>query len=171
VPPRRMPRIDGVLCDCALVCVFLVALQNATGSLLAAALAYGINAHVGAFKDNTAALVSGWSWDDGTPATNLNCGSAGCNIWSSDQPNGDVSPTNNTLYGAVCPNCGGGGMGELSDLGPTSTEARICEVEWQCAAGHTCYTAAQVCMGVCLFPQASSGSLGERLQTVLKVAL
>jgi hypothetical protein len=34
--------------------------------------------YVGAWKDLVENSLTGWSWSDGTPSTNLNCGIVGC---------------------------------------------------------------------------------------------
>jgi hypothetical protein len=45
--------------------------------------------YIGCSQSSTATTrQSGWSWVDGTPATNLNCGSGadGCGVWLSSEP-------------------------------------------------------------------------------------
>jgi hypothetical protein len=42
---------------------------------------------VGCSQSSTANLAgTGWSWVDGTPADNLNCGTAGCGVWNTGEP-------------------------------------------------------------------------------------
>lgn len=42
---------------------------------------------VGCSQSPTATLkTTGWSWVDGTPSTNLNCGSSGCGVWQNIEP-------------------------------------------------------------------------------------
>jgi hypothetical protein len=42
---------------------------------------------VGGWRDSTASTVYvGWHWVDGTDASNLNCGSRGCGVFSTGQP-------------------------------------------------------------------------------------
>ena len=44
-----------------------------------------LNVHIGASRDNTNPPW-GWSWVDGTPASNLNCNSKNCGPWSGGSP-------------------------------------------------------------------------------------
>jgi hypothetical protein len=89
------PKVSYV---CGYVCVFVYACvlgwgggrrgvavmsqtQYTAGSLpqaMATVMAPSTQVFGGAFKDNTANLLSGWSWVDGSPASNLNCGSSYC---------------------------------------------------------------------------------------------
>jgi hypothetical protein len=42
--------------------------------------------YLGAYRDESNPPFYGWSWVDDTNASNLNCGSTGCGIFSPDQP-------------------------------------------------------------------------------------
>ena len=56
--------------------------QVAYGTGALAQVAYTLkgpgHAYIGGYKDLSTSPLTGWSWSDGTPATNLNCGSTGC---------------------------------------------------------------------------------------------
>lgn len=45
------------------------------------------NKYLGCHQLSTASTpLVDWVWIDGTPATNLNCGSQGCNLWQGGEP-------------------------------------------------------------------------------------
>lgn len=88
-----------------------------------------VNKFIGCSQSSSATgRGSGWSWIDGTAATNLNCGSGadGCNLWKSGEPNdypNTVVETHNEDY---CRS----GSNLLNDMGATESSLRpLCEVE------------------------------------------
>ena len=58
-----------------------------TSSLVAAVYLVnsGASCWLGGYRTGTVS-AAGWSWVDGTPPTNLNCGAASCGPWESLQP-------------------------------------------------------------------------------------
>lgn len=54
-----------------------------SGTLIYEALSLtspGSQTYLGASKNSDLGLTTGWSWVDGTPASNLNCGYTGCTL-------------------------------------------------------------------------------------------
>jgi hypothetical protein len=66
--------------------------SNSTGlSVFAGSLFRTSFAYIGCYQSPSATQrAQGWSWVDGTPAANLNCGSGsgggGCGVWGADEP-------------------------------------------------------------------------------------
>ncbi len=67
--------------------------------------------------------TAGWSWVDGTNASNLNCGSVGCGLWISIQP---INGPFNTQYTAAF--LDSGGIWSSSNDTPNSP-SYTCEIE------------------------------------------
>jgi hypothetical protein len=86
---------------------------------------------VGAYRVGTAPLF-GWTWVDGTPAANLNCGSMGCNLWGSSGPDNSQGVEDRAAFSVS--------VGRLNDVPSTYPAGHTCEAEWVCAAGHFCAT-------------------------------
>ncbi len=86
----RPPRVMGPTCLCVRACASLCACMcecvhgqtvYGPGVLIQVALALtGMSSHsyIGGSKDLATSPLTGWSWSDGTPATNVNCGVTGC---------------------------------------------------------------------------------------------
>ena len=73
----------------------------------------------------------GWSWVDGTPATNLACNTVGCGPWRSSSP---TSSGWCISYGTA--------NGQLAvALSSSQATSYLCEYEWACPAGHACTAA------------------------------
>ncbi len=65
--------------------------ENATATDMLSSLLRLINGSnagwwIGGWRDASNPPFFGWQWSDGTPADNLNCGSAGCNVFLAGQP-------------------------------------------------------------------------------------
>ena len=59
---------------------------------------------IGASVTATATPATAWSWMDGTPSSNLNCGSTGCGPWYSGYPAAGAGATRNAnvFWGGGC---------------------------------------------------------------------
>ncbi len=73
--------------------------------------------------------TAGWSWVDGTNASNLNCGAIGCGPWQLAEPNNAVGGTENKAHMYNL---------DLNDNTPAGSQAytpsHVCEIE-VCAPG------------------------------------
>ena len=76
---------------------------------------------IGGFRTGSVG-TSGWSWVDGTDASNLNCGSIACGPWSSDNPDNAGGIEDRAHIGPA-------GVNDLRDS-PISVSVRFsCEIE------------------------------------------
>ncbi len=74
-----------------------------------------------------------WSWTDGTPADNLNCGGLGCGLWAAEQPDG----THSRLHSSSLQGGGAGGSSSINGSGAVAL-GFVCEREFVCPVGSLC---------------------------------
>ncbi len=114
-------------------------ISGSTVSLLSFAWSLRANTSVwiGARRD-TSNIPWGYSWVDGTAASNLNCGSIGCNGWASGQPD-----NSGPCSGESCSTSEEAAMlhqlftGKINDADEAISLPYLCEYD-VCPLGHAC---------------------------------
>jgi hypothetical protein len=103
------------------LCVMQMVKASADPSSLLGSV--GKYAWVGGFRTGTVA-TAGWSWVDGTNASNLNCGAVGCGPWGPSEPNSALGGTENKTHMF---------SSDLNDIfpaeSPIHTASHVCEIE------------------------------------------